>query len=557
MPSISKMDYTIIDGRVKRAVQEHGLQTDSIGLLYVFMEQLFPGVLENSPEVITDGSDDRGIDALHIIESSEDAQIYLIQSKYRDNFASCNRTINDAEILKVSLFLNELFDQAETLNNCSNFKLCQAVKRIWDMHNKGKVCRYHVLVVSNGDGFSNSASNIIASITSSHSVVSFEFVGAAELIQCFHFEGQQRESGQLQVIGKEILERSDGDVRGAIASVDARSFIDLIKTSDGQSIKRHLFDDNLRIFLGVKGGFNSSIIRTATSNDSYLFWYLNNGITITCKNFSYNKGHATPLLNLDSFQIVNGAQTSHSLFEAFREGSENLSNVVLMVRVYATERADIAERVAVATNSQARIQSRDLQANTSVLKKLELAFREEGYFFERKRNMHVEQPPDKRIDALKMGQIILSYDLREPDRAKSESDSIFDNKFDDIFHEKQDAKRLLQLFELYRIIEELRETYSEEHSENVESGLDHQYLVYGHWFVLFTCGLLVAKKFNGQLPDNSKFKELIEDAIALVAKSCSQQKAVAHYQIFRSPRTKDKIFAELSGKQLDFLAFWS
>jgi AIPR protein len=553
MATISKMDYSIIDARVKKAIARHGLKTNSVGLLHVVLEQLFPSILELLPEVITDGGDDRGVDAIHIVESEDVAEIYLVQSKYRENQSSCDRTINDSEIMKISLFLNELFDQSETLKNSYNLRLNEAVKRIWDIHAAGKVCRYNVTFISNGNGFSHTAKNIINSTTTSHPSVSFDFYGAPDIIRGLQHEGLQRESGKLQVIGKEILERSDGDVRGVIASVDARSFVELIKTPDGEGIKRHLFDDNLRVFLGVKGGYNSSIIATATSSDSYLFWYLNNGITITCKNFSYNKGHVNPSLALDSFQIVNGAQTSHSLFEAFRAKSENLENVVLMVRVYATERPDIAERVAVATNSQARIQARDLRANASVLKKLELAFKEQGYYFERKRNMHSEQSDDKRIDALKLGQIILSYDLREPDRAKSESDSIFDNRFETIFHDKQDVERLAKLFALYRIIENLRDKYYSENSENVESGHPHQYLVYGHWFILFACGLLVVKSHGGQIPTDESALQLVEEAILLVANSCSQQKAVAHYQIFRSSKTKDKIIAEISGKQLDFL----
>lgn len=239
--------------------------------------------------------------------------------------------------------------------------------------------------------------------------------------------------------------------------------------------------------------------------------------------------------------------------EASRQGSETLDDVVLMVRVYATDRADIAERVAVATNSQARIQSRDLRANHPVLKKLELAFAEKGYFFERKRNMAVDKPDEKRIDALKLGQILLAYELREPDKAKSESDSIFDARFEQIFNEGRDVDELIRLFDLYRIIERMRETYVSEFGSFPESGHQSQYLVYGHWFVLFTCNILHLKSGKTQLPIGKDAERLVEDAIHVVAQACSQHKAVAHYQMFRSPKTKDKIYAELNGKQLDLL----
>lgn len=492
------------------------------------------------------------MDAIHIVEGESSAEVFIFQSKYRESHGTCHKTINDAEVLKIGLFLNELFDKSDSLAGSGNFQLQEAVSRIWELHDKGKICRYKVIFCSNGAGFSTSAQGIAESVKASHSEVGFEFYSGHDVVQAMAIEGRDAEDGQLQVISKEILERTDGDVRGVIASVDAQSFVDLITADDGETIKRHLFDDNLRVFLGAKGGYNQDIISTATSGDSYLFWYLNNGVTITCKSFSYNKGHTNPKLVFKDFQIVNGAQTSHSLVEAARTNPAALSDVVLMVRMYATDRADIAERVAVATNSQARIQSRDLMSNHATLKKLELAFKECGYFFERKRNMHSDKPEEKRIDALKLGQIILSFELREPDKAKTESDSIFDSRFHHIFGSRQSIDELIRLYQIYETIEELRNKYQAEFATSPETGHEHQYLVYGHWYVLFACKLLHVKSQQAQLPTGDEAHAIVEEAIRRVAAACSQQKAVAHYQMFRSPRTKERILGEISAKQSDF-----
>lgn len=552
MTTISKMDWDIIEARVAKACEKHQFQRKTVGFLAIVFDQIFPGHEDQLQEVITDGPDDRGVDAIHIVESESSAEVFLFQSKHRESHSTCHKTINDAEVLKISLFLNELFDKSDSLAGSGNFQLQEAVRRIWELHDKGKICRYKVIFCSNGGGFSTSAQGIIDSVRVSHSSVTFEFYSGQDVVQAMAIEGRNSEDGQLQVIGKEILERSDGDVRGAVASIDAQSFVDLITSNDGETIKRHLFDDNLRVFLGAKGGYNQSIISTATSSDSYLFWYLNNGVTITCKSFSYNKGHTNPKLLFRDFQIVNGAQTSHSLVEAARTNPDALSDVVVMVRMYATDRADIAERVAVATNSQARIQSRDLMSNNETLKKLELAFKECGYFFERKKNMHSDKPSGKRIDALKLGQIILSFELREPDKAKTESDSIFDSRFHQIFDNRQSIGELIKLYQLYEIIEEMRDGYQAEFGSSPESGHENQYLVYGHWFVLFACKLLHVKSQAAELPAGDDARSLVEEAIRRVAAACSQQKAVAHYQMFRSPRTKERILGEISAKQIDF-----
>jgi len=182
---------------------------------------------------------------------------------------------------------------------------------------------------------------------------------------------------------------------------------------------------------------------------------------------------------------------------------------------------------------------------------MELAFAERGYFFERKRNMHADKDPSRRVDALKLGQIILSFYLREPDRAKTDSDSIFDQRFTSIFHDRHNLDELCRLVELYRAIEELREEYVSAYGGNMEGGGELQYLIYGHWFALYAARLILTKGGH-DVPSSEGVRQLALESVGLVARACSQQKAVAHYQMFRSPRTKEKILTEISGKQGDF-----
>lgn len=168
--------------------------------------------------------------------------------------------------------------------------------------------------------------------------------------------------------------------------------------------------------------------------------------------------------------------------------------------------------------------------------------------------MHLDKPIDQRIDALKLGQVILSYFLNEPEKARSESDSIFGNRFSQIFHESYDIDELLQIIKLYQKIEQLRDQYASDFSGQIESGGAYQYLIYGHWFVLFTAKLTLAKK-GKRAPTDEEIQTLIDEAVEVVSLACSQQKSVAHYQMFRSPRTKHKILEEMSGKQMDLFQF--
>ncbi len=549
MPAVSALEWDIIDARVSAAKDRYQLSGLSLAFLYLVLEQYFPDRSSDFPEMIVDGGNDLGIDAIEILERDDRAEVLIFQSKHRTSLNSTDRTINDNEVLKIGSFLHALFNKEHRLSNTGNLQLTEAVSRIWQLHRDGVICRYRVILCSNGKGLSPSAKTILEGTLGSMFNVDYEVYGPAEMMRDIGATGRERETGKLQVIGREAFERTDGDIRGVIASVDARSFVEMIQTSDGRSIKRHLFDENLRIFLGANGGYNSNIIQTAVSDDSHLFWYLNNGITITCKDYAYNKSHANPVIRIEDFQIVNGAQTSHSLLEAYKRSPEAFENVVLMVRVYATARSDITERVAVATNSQARIQARDLMANHPILKKLEIAFHDHGYFFERKRHMHVDRDPRKKIDALKLGQILLSFHLGEPDRAKADSDTIFGERFNAIFHESYVVEELCRLVEIYRLIEEMREAHLSKQRDAIEPTGEHHYLVYGHWFVLYAARLILTQKAR-PLPSGDAARTLVLEALTLVSNACANAKSAAQYQLFRSPKTKARIIAEIEGRQM-------
>ncbi|EJT05010.1 AIPR family protein [Rhizobium sp. CCGE 510] len=548
MPTVTAIEWDILEARVRRTAARHKLSSQSTSFLYLVLEQFFPDRATDFPEMVVDGGNDLGVDAIEIIEQDDSAEIFIIQSKHRTSHKTTDRTVNEGEALKVVRFVQALFDQDQWLSDRGNLQVSEAAKRIWELHRSGVICRYRIVFCTNGACLHESAEALLRSAIKNLPNVVFEQYAARDLLRDLGQSASGRESGVLQAIGRDTLERIDGDVRGVIASVDAASFVKLIQTEDGKSVKRHLFNENLRVFLGTNGGYNSNIIETASSSESYLFWYLNNGVTITCRNYSFNKAHVSPVIRVEDFQIVNGAQTSHSLMEAYRRSPDDLRNVVILVRIYATDRTDIIERVAVATNSQARIQARDLRANHPALRNLETAFRDNGYFFERKRNSHPDVEPSRRIDALKLGQILLAYKLREPDRAKADSDSIFGDRFGLIFHEHYGINELCRIFELYSIIETMRDDHMIKQRDAKDRPGEAQYLVYGHWFILYAASLILTHS-KKEIPTGAAAQDLVLQALSLVARACRPTKT-AHYQLFRSSKTKERIVEELDGRQM-------
>lgn len=128
----------------------------------------------------------------------------------------------------------------------------------------------------------------------------------------------------------------------------AIEFLKILKKEDG-SIRRSLFNDNVRDYLGAKGSVNREIKETIASAPE-MFSLCNNGITIVCTEFDQIKDK---LVRIENPQIVNGCQTSNTLFE--NSGESGFDKVQLVVRVICTEDAEISNRVVRGTNKQNQV----------------------------------------------------------------------------------------------------------------------------------------------------------------------------------------------------------
>ena len=77
---------------------------------------------------------------------------------------------------------------------------------------------------------------------------------------------------------------------------------------------------NVRVFLQQRGGVNKGI-RNTINNEPYMFCAYNNGITVYAENIDIEhvEGNMAKLSAVKDFQIVNGGQTTASLYN-FEKG---------------------------------------------------------------------------------------------------------------------------------------------------------------------------------------------------------------------------------------------
>lgn len=156
----------------------------------------------------------------------------------------------------------------------------------------------------------------------------------------------------------------DGAVLGIVPLSELFKMI-----SSGDAIDERIFYDNVRGFQGEANSVNARIMDTVTNGSAALLPILNNGITVVADKFSALPGDA---YSLTGYQIVNGCQTSHSLFIAARDANyESASETFVPMRVVATQDESVKSEIILATNSQTQVDESQLVALTNFQKKLE------------------------------------------------------------------------------------------------------------------------------------------------------------------------------------------
>lgn len=190
-----------------------------------------------------------------------------------------------------------------------------------------------------------------------------EFVPVdARALQRLYNSAKNRLTKSITFTGKVTLPSLPGVQESYLGFLPGSEYLKLI-TDDAGNIVRGLFYDNVRDFQG-ENPVNKEIDETLKSTASQLFVLLNNGVTIVAD--SINK--TGDIFTIEDYQIVNGCQTSHVLFN----NSAALSGAVhIPVKLIVSQDGDVKNRIIKATNRQTPVKTEDLTALTDFQKALE------------------------------------------------------------------------------------------------------------------------------------------------------------------------------------------
>ena len=292
------------------------------------------------------------------------------------------------------------------------------------------------------------------------------------------------------------------------------------------------------------------------SDENHRFFYFNNGITITCDSFDYMKKTRAPVIKLKNIQVVNGSQTIHALYDAFKEQPDKFEEVDILCRIYQTQNLVLSTQIAEYTNSQNPVNSRDIRSIDIVQQKLEQEFLAIGLFYERKNNQYSEKPKELRIDAEKVGQVLMAMFNKMPSEAKTKKASIFADEYDNIFNDTINADKVLLAYKLFERIENEKNLIKDRllKQENYEQD---SYILFTSYWLLYILGILADKNSIALNYNNidiiwNKYPEaktLIEKIIA-EEKQSNRKDKYAHAVFFKHNKPKKYLGDEYENSSL-------
>lgn len=201
-----------------------------------------------------------------------------------------------------------------------------------------------------------------------------------------------------------------------LAVVPARNFVKNMLSDDDNRLRSHVFEENVRAFLGAENPVNSAIGETINSGESRSrFPVLNNGITVVSPDVRV-QGLSITFVN---FQIVNGCQTSNMLWLNRDQLDESM---MVAVKVIETDSEDVFSDLVRATNNQTKIDDDQFLSLQPIARRIETYFNSYGedenrLYFERRDRQYVGQgvPNIKIFDLKLLARCLAAVFLSRPD----------------------------------------------------------------------------------------------------------------------------------------------
>lgn len=367
--------------------------------IHLYLASVF-GILdfEKRELIITDGSNDGGIDAYYIDE--ERKVINIIQSKYRigsSNFQS--KYIDTSEL--ASMDVNNILRGNKTGVIYNGFiqRLIEKITKIQDIARY----RYRIVLLAN---VKPDQKKLICNLFPEFEVEVIDYNQSYKKLVLPVLRGEQHYNKNLR-LQIDVSNKTTSRLEAKITTIAGlcNLLIVLVPTLEIARVlskyKNSLLRYNPRSYLEFAGqSTNESIRKSITDTNTGDFAILNNGITIVADEAYINEMSGAPgraNVEIVNPQIVNGGQTAFTLSRIYEETSESdeikkFQDKEVIVKIIAVPKLDEEKqrnflfKISESTNTQTAVSSADRNLNTEHMRDIaDNVFMKTGLLFEPKK----------------------------------------------------------------------------------------------------------------------------------------------------------------------------
>ncbi len=446
---------SVIDVIRQQAAEELGIKDvgklKSLAFVYLCVKTILDLDTDDTFDCLTEGGGDFGVDAMHISEEYDgEFTVSLFQVKYKNNLEG-NANFPENGIESLVKAIRYLFDPTTKLQHI-NQRLLAKVEEARSLIRDGYIPQVRAIACNNGLTW-NVAGNETITRNDFGEQVTWEHVNHQRLVKVLQASKPVKDT--LQLSGKAIVE----DMEFSRVLVGRISVVEIATL-----IERHgerLLERNIRRYLGLQGNrVNEGIRQTLMSDEKNNFYFYNNGITLTCDNFSYNAlQNGDYQVRIENLQIINGGQTCMTISKTLQEPNllhQNTQAYVLL-RLYQlpSDNVDLVQKITYATNSQNPVDLKDLRANDERQQRLEIDIQQLGFNYRRKRSDTGTRLTTD-ITSGVAAEAILSVWQEKPQQANFFAREHFGKLYDSIFTNQLNGAQVVIAVQLYRIAENRR-----------------------------------------------------------------------------------------------------
>ena len=457
---------------------------------------------EQLEEGNTDGSADRGIDAIYMfvngkwadeknkesffgLEDNIKLECHIFQFKNSEGFEE--RVIEKLSSTFRDLFdLNKSMDQLQDLFDADIIRLIRTFRELYlKLPPEELEIDIRIYYVTKGgeptqtmDHLKNELIKTMENELVHGCKCDFEFIEPESLLKLARRPRKKKLDLQFSVGPIP----ADEDGRSYVGLVNLGTYYGFVSGEDDR-LATSLFEANVRDWHG-DNKVNRQILSSLKTRSIQEFWWLNNGVTILAKNVS-PRGNSLALLNPS---IVNGLQTSRTIFKHFSENENQPADPrnILVRIIEVSDDLDTGEEIIRATNSQTVVPPSAFVSLDEVHRDIEEFFLRQLpiIYYDRRHNHYKNQGKRFRdiMSIQRLAQCVLAAALFEPDDARGRPGDYLKSRTDESYQSVFNKSYPFELYyfcaSLYRKVESLLKL------EDITSQYDRNQALYLKYHVM-------------------------------------------------------------------------